>query len=62
MQNHHISPSQIEEILIQHPEVVDALVLPVPHPIDVERPFAFVKRVPGAKVRELSRIKYFSDL
>ncbi|OXU31486.1 hypothetical protein TSAR_017010 [Trichomalopsis sarcophagae] len=50
MQNHHISPSQIEEILMQHPEVVDAMVVPVPHPIDVERPFAFVKRVPGAKV------------
>ena len=50
MQNHHISPSQIEDILLRHPQIKEVTVVPVPHPVDIERPFAFVVKVPGATV------------
>ncbi|XP_014211352.1 4-coumarate--CoA ligase 1-like [Copidosoma floridanum] len=49
-QNYHISPSQIEGILLQHPEVKEVAVVPVPHQVDIERPMAFVVKIPGAKV------------
>ncbi|KAJ8670088.1 hypothetical protein QAD02_001347 [Eretmocerus hayati] len=42
--------TRIENILMQHPEVVNASVVSVPHEIDIQRPFAFVQLSPGAKV------------
>ncbi|KAJ8687166.1 hypothetical protein QAD02_022960 [Eretmocerus hayati] len=49
-QNQRIPPSQIENILMQHPDVVSASVVPVPHRKDIERIFAFVKKSSAAKV------------
>ena len=47
---HHVSPFEIEEVLVGHPAVMEAAVVPVPHEIDLERPMAFVKKMPGSKV------------
>ena len=48
--NHRISPSIIVEILMSHPDVSGAAVVPMPHEIDGERPVAFVVKFPGSKV------------
>ena len=47
---HHVSPSEIEELLVKHTDVIEAVVVPVPHDLDIERPMAFVKKVEGSKV------------
>ncbi|KAJ8668612.1 hypothetical protein QAD02_010275 [Eretmocerus hayati] len=49
-QNQRIPPSQIQKILTEHPAVASVVIVPVPHEIDLERPFAFVKKTPGAQV------------
>lgn len=38
----NIQPEHIESVLLQHPDVEDAIVVPVPHPKWGYRPFAFV--------------------
>ncbi|XP_058810757.1 uncharacterized protein LOC131675696 [Phymastichus coffea] len=48
--NFCISPTDLEDILLSHPAVVEVAVVPIPHSIDVEQPIAFVKR--RAKVSE----------
>ena len=50
---HHVSPSEIEEILLNHPGVMEVAVVPIPHPLDIEHPMAFVKKVPGCDVNKL---------
>lgn len=47
---HHVSPFEIEEILVNHPGVMEVAVVAVPHEMDLERPMAFVTKVLGAKV------------
>lgn len=39
---HHISPSEIEKILLQHPDVLEAVVVGIPHLIDIEHTIAFI--------------------
>lgn len=41
--NFAILPLDLENVLLSHPAVVEAVVVPIPHDIDVEQPFAFVK-------------------
>ena len=48
--NYRLCILEIEDILLKHPGVLDAAVIPIHHPIDVERPFAFVVRAPGSDV------------
>ncbi|XP_036138313.1 4-coumarate--CoA ligase 1 [Monomorium pharaonis] len=48
----HISPAQIESILLSHPAVMDVAVISIPHAIDIEHPLAYVTKKPGAKVTE----------
>lgn len=55
---HHVSSSEIEQILLDHPAVMDVAVVPIPHDIDNERPMALVKKVPDAQVRAH---KYFTQ-
>ena len=38
----NIQPEHIENILLQHPDIEDAMIVPVPHPKWGQRPFAFV--------------------
>lgn len=47
---HHVAPSEIENLLLTHPAVLEVAVVPVPHDLDCERPMAFVRKVPGAEV------------
>ena len=47
---HHVSPCEIENLLIRHPGVLEVAVAPIPHDLDIERPMAFVKVAPGYKV------------
>lgn len=47
---HHVSPSELEEVILEHPDVVEAAVVPIPHDVDIEQPMAFVKKVPGSEV------------
>ena len=56
--NHRVSPTEIEEVLGAHPDVMEAVVVPIPHEIDGERPMAFVKKRPYTHVN----IKFFPFL
>lgn len=46
-----ISPSEIENLLQSHPDVVEVAVVGVPHLQDDKHPIAFITKVPGSKVR-----------
>jgi long-chain acyl-CoA synthetase len=48
----NIYPSAVERILESHPDVEQALVVPVPDEIKWQKPVAFVVPKPGAKVAE----------
>ena len=50
-QGDNISPTEIQEHLLTHPDVLEVAVVAIPHPLDSEWPIAFVKKVPGSKVR-----------
>jgi acyl-CoA synthetase (AMP-forming)/AMP-acid ligase II len=45
-----VFPPEIEAVLTQHPEVVEAGVVGAPDPIKGEKPVAFVRRTEGATV------------
>ncbi|KAL2729445.1 nonribosomal peptide synthetase 30-like [Vespula squamosa] len=47
-----ISPSEIENLLQTHPDVIEVAVVGIPHILDDEHPIAFVTKVPDSKVSE----------
>ena len=47
---HCISPIQLEDILVDHPDVMEAVVVSMPHEEDGDRPMVFVRKIPGSKV------------
>lgn len=47
----NISPVAFEHFLQNYPGVEEIVIVPVPHFLDNERPMAFVKKVPGSKVK-----------
>ncbi|XP_058797692.1 uncharacterized protein LOC131667933 [Phymastichus coffea] len=49
---YHISPSEIEEVLLSHPAVMEVAVVPMPHELDGERPVAFVVKAQNSEVTE----------
>ena len=48
----NIYPKEVENLLITHPDVYDASVVPVPHPVKGRVPVAMVMRAQGAAVTE----------
>lgn len=59
---HHVSPSELEEVLMRHPAVMEVGVVPIPHEMDLERPMAFVKKVPGVEVNNETTFLSYSFL
>lgn len=47
-----VAPAELEAILRDHPDVVESVVVGVPHPLYGEVPRAFVVKRPGAAVTE----------
>ncbi|XP_008209711.1 luciferin 4-monooxygenase-like isoform X2 [Nasonia vitripennis] len=60
--DNEVSPIEIEQALVAHPEVLEACVVPVPHSTDNHHPMAFVKKVPGAKLTEEDLVQVSSEL
>ncbi|XP_076287406.1 luciferin 4-monooxygenase-like isoform X2 [Lasioglossum baleicum] len=48
--NSQISPSEIENLLLTHPGVLEVAVVGIPHPTDDEHPVAFVRKMPDKEV------------
>ncbi|XP_003426690.1 4-coumarate--CoA ligase 1 [Nasonia vitripennis] len=59
---YHISPSEIEAVLLSHPAVMEVAVVPLPHELDGERPMAFVAKAPGSEVTEDELIELSATL
>jgi long-chain acyl-CoA synthetase len=57
----NIYPGEVEAILVAHPEVEQACVVPVPDEIKGMKPVAFVVRRPGGKIDEAALKKHALD-
>jgi long-chain acyl-CoA synthetase len=57
----NIYPGEVEAILVAHPEVEQACVVPVPDEIKGMKPVAFVVRRPGGKIDESALKKHALD-
>lgn len=47
-----VAPAELEALLRDHPDVVESVVVGIPHPVCGEVPRAFVVKQPGANVSE----------
>lgn len=56
-----IYPRNIEEILYQHPDVLEAAVIGIPHPQRVQEPKVFIVRKEGASIAEHDIRHYLKD-
>jgi acyl-CoA synthetase (AMP-forming)/AMP-acid ligase II len=56
-----VPPAELEALLVQHPAVMDAAVIPAPDPNAGEVPKAFVVRAPGAELTEGELMSYVSE-
>ncbi|XP_058809061.1 luciferin 4-monooxygenase-like [Phymastichus coffea] len=57
-----IYPSHIEELLVCHPNIVDAAIVGIRHEIVIEQPVAFVKISPETVMTEEDVLKVLSEL
>nr|CAD7458247.1 unnamed protein product [Timema tahoe] len=48
----HVSPSELESILLTHPAVKDVAVVGIPEPVFGELPLAYIVKQPGVSVKE----------
>ncbi|XP_058795540.1 uncharacterized protein LOC131666698 [Phymastichus coffea] len=60
--NHQISPVEIEETLLSHPDIQEAIVVALPHEIDGNWPAAFCKKAPNSNVTKEDLMKLTSIL
>ncbi|GAB0098081.1 hypothetical protein DMENIID0001_137760 [Sergentomyia squamirostris] len=56
-----VSPAELEQILEKHPDVIQAAVVGVPHPLYVDVPTALVIRRAGSSVTEDELVKFVSS-
>jgi len=56
-----VPPAEVEGMLISHPLIHDAAVVPEPDEVAGEIPVAFVIKAPGAEISEDENKKYISD-
>ena len=56
-----VPPAELEALLLQHPAVADAAVIPAPDANAGEIPKAFVVKVPGAEVTQGQLMSYVSE-
>jgi acyl-CoA synthetase (AMP-forming)/AMP-acid ligase II len=56
-----VPPAELEAVLVQHPGVMDAAVIPAPDPTAGEIPKAFVVRTPGVDLTEGELMSYVSE-
>jgi acyl-CoA synthetase (AMP-forming)/AMP-acid ligase II len=56
-----VPPAELEALLVQHPDVMDAAVVPAPDPQAGEVPKAFVVRAPGRELSEGELMSYVSQ-
>ena len=57
----NIYPKEVENLLLSHPEVYDAAVVPVAHPVKGHVPVAMVMRQAGSAVTEAELKQYCLD-
>ena len=57
-----VSPSELELLLLTHPDVMDAAVSSIPDEIAGELPRGYVVRKPGSKVTEDELIKFIAGI
>ena len=57
--DYRISPFELESVLIEHPAVAEAAVVPSPDPIRLAVPKAYVLLVPGAERRRETALSIF---
>jgi acyl-CoA synthetase (AMP-forming)/AMP-acid ligase II len=56
-----VAPAELEALLLQHPDVADAAVVPAPDPNAGEVPKAFVVKAVGAEITEGQLMSYVSE-
>ncbi len=56
-----VPPAELEALLLQHPGVADAAVIPAPDPNAGEVPKAFVVKTPGAELTEGELMSFVSE-
>ncbi|XP_046737156.1 4-coumarate--CoA ligase 1-like [Diprion similis] len=59
---YHISPADIEDVLLPHPGVKEVAVIGLPHPLDDEHPVAFVVRAESSVTDEKVTEQQLIDL
>ncbi|XP_074272189.1 putative CoA ligase CCL7 [Silene latifolia] len=58
---YQVAPAELEDVLISHPELLDAAVVPLPDDDAGEVPIAYVVRSPQSSLKEDDVIKFVAD-
>jgi long-chain acyl-CoA synthetase len=58
---YNVDPRNLEELLYQHPDVLEAAVIGIPHPQRVQAPKVFIVKKEGTQVTESAIREYLRD-